>query len=126
MGKTGVNFGAANSEGQVSLRGGRIIHNRISMLVLATLLSRFERQVVLDMTGLSGFYKVKLEWIPEALRSRAPEGGGPLILNGETIDLNGPSLVTALQEQLGLRLESRKGRVDVIVVDHSEKVPIAN
>jgi hypothetical protein len=42
------------------------------------------------------------------------------------VDPSGPSLYTALQEQLGLRLESRKGPVDVLVVDYAEKVPADN
>jgi uncharacterized protein (TIGR03435 family) len=47
-------------------------------------------------------------------------------LNGEAIDPDGPSLATAVSEQLGLRLESRKGPVDVLVIDHAEKAPVAN
>ena len=59
-------------------------------------------------------------------KGRTPPGGGPIMLNGEAIDPDGPSLATAVSEQLGLRLESRKGPVDVLVIDHAEKVPIAN
>jgi uncharacterized protein (TIGR03435 family) len=126
VGKTGTKFGTANPGGTVSLRSGRIVHSQISMSILATLLSRFERQLVLDMTELNGDYDIKLEWTPDALRGRVPEGGGPILLNGESVDPNGPSLVTAVSEQLGLRLESRKGPVDVLVVDHAEKVPTPN
>jgi uncharacterized protein (TIGR03435 family) len=96
------------------------------MSVLAMLLSRFERQTVIDFTGLPGQFAVNLQWTPDALRGRTGADGAPLLVNGEAIDTNGPSLYTALQEQLGLRLESRKGPVDVIVVDHAEKVPIEN
>ena len=126
VGKTGIKFGEAKPEGAVSLRGGRIIHNHMPMQILATLLSRFERQLVMDMTGLNGFYEIKLEWTPDNLRGRTAEGGGPILLNGEAVDPDGPSLVTALSEQLGLRLESRKGPVDVLVVDRAEKVPTPN
>jgi uncharacterized protein (TIGR03435 family) len=48
------------------------------------------------------------------------------LINGQPINVDGPSLPTALQEQLGLRLESRKRPVDVLVVDHAEKVPVDN
>jgi uncharacterized protein (TIGR03435 family) len=87
------------------------------MQTLAVLLSRFERQTVIDMTGLKGFYDVKLEWTPDF----PPQVNG---VPAETAP--GPSLFTAVQEQLGLKLESRKGPVDVVVVDHAEQVPAEN
>jgi uncharacterized protein (TIGR03435 family) len=90
------------------------------------LVARFERQVVIDLTGLSGPFAVDLQWLPEALRERIAAGGPPPVLNGAPVDVNLPSLYTAVQEQLGLRLEPRKGPVEVIVVDHAEKVPTEN
>ena len=123
-GRNGVKFGPANPDGPVALRNGQIIHSRISMQVLAMLLSRFERQIILDTTGLDGFHEIKLIWTPDVFRGRTPPGGGPIMLNGEAIDPDGPSLATAVSEQLGLRLESRKGPVDVLVIDHAEKVPL--
>lgn len=85
-----------------------IISNRMVMPMLATLLSRFTRQTVLDMTGLTGAYELKLEWTPEGS------------------DADGPSLYSAIQQQLGLKLEARKGPLDVLVVDRAEKVPLGN
>jgi uncharacterized protein (TIGR03435 family) len=126
VGQNGIKFGPANPDGPVALRNGQIIHSGISMKVLATLMSRFERQIVLDMTGLSGLYEVKLTWTPDIFKGRTPPGGGLIMFNGQPIDPDGPSLPTAVSEQLGLRLESRKGPVDVLVIDHAEKVPIAN
>ena len=79
--------------------------------MVALLLSRFLRQPVLDMTGLQGPYNVHLEWAPETSGADAP---------------NGPSVYTAVQEQLGLKLESRKGLLEVLVVDHAEKAPLPN
>jgi uncharacterized protein (TIGR03435 family) len=105
---------------------GRILHPRMPMLMLATLLSRFERQLILDKTELSGRFSVDLQWIPDALRERALRGGEPPLVNGQPVDLNGPSIYTALQEQLGLRLESRKAPVDTLVIDHAEKTPADN
>jgi uncharacterized protein (TIGR03435 family) len=92
---------------------GRILANQMPMSGLATLLSRFERETVVDLTGLSGAFEFKLEWTPDD--GPVPPGGA-----------SAPSLFTALQEQLGLRLESRKGPLDVLVVDHAEKVPTEN
>jgi uncharacterized protein (TIGR03435 family) len=105
---------------------GRIFHPRMPMQILASALSRFERQTVIDMTGLTGAFFIDLQWTPDALRNRADQGAAAPLVNGPPVDLNGPSLPTALQEQLGLRLESRKGPVDVWVVDHAEKVPADN
>jgi uncharacterized protein (TIGR03435 family) len=93
---------------------GRIVGPRVPMQVLALLLSRFERQLVLDRTGLSGRYQLKLEYTPD---DRAA-GGGDLAAR--------PSLSAALQEQLGLRLESRREPLDVVVVDRAERVPVDN
>jgi len=77
------------------------------MSTLAVLLSRFERQTIVDRTGLPDSYDLKLEWVlsPGA---------------------DGLPIYTALQEQLGLKLESRKGPLDVLVIDHAEKTPAEN
>ena len=83
--------------------------------MLATVLSRFLRQPVLDMTGLRGRYVVKLDWTPDPVDAGKAEAAG-----------TGPTIYTAVQEQLGLKLESRKGPLEVLVVDHAVKVPLAN
>lgn len=95
-----------------SARRGHIAGNDMSMLGLATLLSRFEQQTILDRTGLNGQFEVNLDWTPN--NGIHPDEQG------------GPSLFTAIEEQLGLRLQSRKGPLDVLVIDHAEKVPAAN
>jgi len=65
-------------------------------------------RVVVDRTGLSGFFDFELTW-------------APLLPLGTTNRPDGPSLFTALEEQLGLKLEPIKGSVDVLVIDHIEK-----
>lgn len=105
---------------------GRLLHPYMPMATLATLLSRFERQLVIDMTGLKGPFSIDLQWTPDVLRNRVSQDGAAPLINGQPASVDGPSLPTALQEQLGLRLESRKGPVDVLVVDHAEKVPAEN
>lgn len=106
--------------------GGRINAPQISMATLTMLLSRFERQAILDATGLKGNYEVQLEWTPESIRNLPPRPDGqPVMFNGEPADAR-PSLATAIQEQLGLRLESRKSPIDVLVVDRAEKTPSEN
>lgn len=105
---------------------GRIIHPRMPMSVLTMLLSRFERETIVDKTDLAGAFGVRLEWTPANLRSLARSDGAPVSINGQLVDVYGPSVFTAVQEQLGLRLESRKGPLDVLVVDHAEKSPTEN
>jgi uncharacterized protein (TIGR03435 family) len=89
------------------------------MPILVLLLSRFTGQPVVDMTGLEGFYEIHLEWTPETLAV-------PGAAEGAAGAQSGPSVYTALQEQLGLKLESRKGPLDILIVDHAEKTPTAN
>jgi len=125
--KNGPKLGPAKEVTQAPRLGaGRVIHTRMPMSVLAMLLSRFERELVIDQTALPGFFSVDLQWTPDSLRGRTGPAGAPFTVNGQTIDTNGPSLYTAIQEQLGLRLESRRGPVEVVVVDHAEKVPVEN
>jgi uncharacterized protein (TIGR03435 family) len=67
---------------------------------------------VLDRTGLSGLFDLDLEWTLE----QAPSLG-----TGAPLPTDGVSIFTAVQEQLGLKLESTEGRLDVLVLDRVEK-----
>ena len=100
---------------------GRIHNNRMTMLTLASLISRFTRMPVLDETALTGAFEVNLEWARDNSLPSAVAPGAP---TAEPAD--GPSIFEAVQKQLGLKLEKRKGPVDVLVVDHAEKTPIEN
>lgn len=102
--------GPGEATGTARLDGIR--SNRMQMNKLAMLLSRMTRMPVLDKTGLAGFYQFDLRYANEV--SPAPE---------ETPA--GPSIFTAVQ-QLGLKLESKKGPVEVLVIDHAEKIPLEN
>ena len=76
---------------------------------------RDDARMVIDKTGLSGRFAFTLTWTPERIPdSAAPPGVPP-------IDPNGPALVTALQEQLGLKLQSARSRMDVVVIDSVEQ-----
>ena len=90
------------------------------MANLTTYLSRELSRPVQDRTSLSGRYDFHLDWTPDSGSCAAPtaDDGGPGAAVSPT---NGPSLFTALQEQLGLKLESTKGPVEVIVIDSVEK-----
>jgi bla regulator protein blaR1 len=68
-------------------------------------------RLVVNRTGLSGEYDFWIEMVPS----------NGVLPNGDQPDPNGPTMLEALQEQLGLKLESQTGPVDVFVVDHVEK-----
>lgn len=81
-------------------------------------------RVVVNKTGLTGNYNWTLKWMPEASAQQNFSGAdGTSPPSGS--DNSAPSLFTALQEQLGLRLESQKGSVETLVVDSIDK-PTAN
>ena len=89
------------------------------------LLSRMpetEGRVVVNKTGLAGKYNFTLKWTPERDAPAAGGQGGPSTPSEEE---SRPGLLTALEEQLGLKLESQKGSVETLVVDHVEQ-PSAN
>jgi uncharacterized protein (TIGR03435 family) len=82
---------------------------RIDTAAAAKLLSSVLRRTVVDKTGFTGTFDVHVEWTPDS----------------DSSDAAGPSIFTVLREELGLKLESAKGPVDVLVIDHAEK-PDAN
>jgi uncharacterized protein (TIGR03435 family) len=86
---------------------------------LARVLSDQLGRTVVDKTGLTGNYDFTLQWTPDDAPPPTPggaDGGAPH--NDNAADSVGPSIFTAVQEQLGLKLESSKGTADVIVIDH--------
>lgn len=92
------------------------------MEMLATVLSNQLGRPVLDKTGLQGKYDFKLEFTPDPGQAAGPFGGlAPGPDAPPPPDPNGPSIFAAIQEQLGLRLDSQKGPVEMIVIDRVEK-----
>ena len=88
---------------------GRITGQQMPMSALVSLLSRFDGQLFVDKTGLTGRYQIRLDWVPANDTSRS-----------------GLSLSEALETQLGLRMERRREPLDVIVVEKAERVPADN
>jgi uncharacterized protein (TIGR03435 family) len=103
---------------------GSVAPNRASMSMLADQLSTRLWRIVVDKTGIKGEYSFKLEWVPQ-LDEYGPESLGlPPGLGGappQEAATAGPSLSTALKEQLGVSLKSERGQVEVIVIDHVER-----
>jgi uncharacterized protein (TIGR03435 family) len=77
---------------------------------------------VIDKTGLKGFYDIKLQWTPDPASNDGPfQPGAPIAGPDTAADPSGLSIFTAIQEQLGLKLESTKGPVKVLVIDSVQK-----
>jgi uncharacterized protein (TIGR03435 family) len=94
----------------------------ISALVRA--LSHALGRPVLDKTGLTGSYDITLEWTPDEIHSttmKDPARGQQPADSTLASEPSGLSIFTAIQEQLGLKLESQKGVTEVLVIDHVEK-----
>jgi len=92
----------------------------MGMAELARSLGPLVNRIVIDKTGLTGNYDFQVTFTPEG-RGGAfglPPGGPPV--DAPAADPNSPSLFTALQEQLGLKLDSQKGPVEVLVIDSVE------
>jgi uncharacterized protein (TIGR03435 family) len=118
--------GAAGDK-QLDMSGGAMHLNRkMTMQALCDFLAGFADRPLVDMTGLTATYQVALE-IPfdELKRAKiAAEGRGAV---GDTAaDPGGGSAMFGAIQQLGLRLEPRKVPIEVLVVDHAERVPVEN
>jgi uncharacterized protein (TIGR03435 family) len=98
---------------------GRIQAEGITAARLASTLVPLVGRSVADRTGLIGQFDLTLDWAPESNSSAFTASAG----RSPTPGLPGPtgSIYTALQEQLGLKLESTRGPVDVLVIDHVER-----
>jgi uncharacterized protein (TIGR03435 family) len=104
------------ARGSTQLSQGHLAARAISISSLLSSLTRITGRTVLDKTGLTGTYDVDLQWTDDAAASSSGPGGSSPDVTAES----GPTLFTALQEQLGLKLEAGKGPVDCLVIDHVE------
>jgi uncharacterized protein (TIGR03435 family) len=100
---------------------GSIDGQEVSMPRLAEILSGRLGHPVVDLTGINGVFDLKLSWTPDPATVRNPteskESPGAELMS----DPSGPSIFSALQEQLGLRLEARKVPAELVVIDHVER-----
>ena len=106
---------SARRGGGVRMSMGMISANECTIPYFLSMLSRQLGRTILDRTGLTGNYDFTLRWNPDngvTASSNPPEGSQADAL---------PSIFTALQEQLGLKLESTKAPASVLVIDHLEK-----
>jgi uncharacterized protein (TIGR03435 family) len=115
-----VAAGSGQGRGQLRMMGrGHFDAQGVPISNLATQLSNALGRSVIDKTGLQGNYDYKLEWTPDEGQGGPMRGPG-----GESsapADNPGASIFTALQDQLGLKLESTKGPVEILVIEKAEK-----
>lgn len=101
----------------VSARPGVMIGQRVAMPRIARELSTFAGRPVQDQTKLTGSFNFELRWTPDEYIS---SDGQAKLLNGSPVDTSSPSFFSAIQQQLGLKLEPKRGPVEVLVIDHAE------
>jgi uncharacterized protein (TIGR03435 family) len=81
------------------------------------MLSRLLGRTVVDRTGLAGNFNISVQWTPDETQALQLPPGAPT----PPTDATAPSIFTAFQEQLGLKFESQKGSVDILVIESAEK-----
>lgn len=99
--------------GNFMIGPSQLFGSKINMAMLSDALSNLLGRTVIDKTGFAGSFNVRLQYASDAVAIAGPNAPAP--------DPSAPTIFTALQEQLGLRLDSQKGPVEVLVVDHLEK-----
>jgi uncharacterized protein (TIGR03435 family) len=110
---------ASPADGRLHMSSGQLLGQKIQLKFMAPMMAEYLGRPVTDRTGLTGTYDFKLQWTPDP-------AGNPLPTDpGQTPpDPAGPTLFTALQEQLGLKLESQKGPVEILIIDRAEKASV--
>jgi uncharacterized protein (TIGR03435 family) len=121
IGKNGPKFQESKSEGPSSIEPRKdtmsVVIGRTPLSQLTDVLSKVLQTPVIDMTGLTGRYDITLN-LAKYLGDLQPSGGGPPDIVG--------ILLAGVQEELGLKLESKKTPLDLIVIDSAEKIPAEN
>ena len=114
MAKSGVKMGTATDGpgGLLHFQDGLLADQGIEISTLVGQLTNLVHRLVIDKTGLKGRFDLTLEYAPDRDAPAEPDNGLP--------QDNAPSIFTALEEQLGLKLQPDKGSVDTVVIDHVE------
>jgi uncharacterized protein (TIGR03435 family) len=118
--KDGPKLLAHNDAGPKTRGGcGRLVGRRVTAENIASMLARQLDREVLNRTGLSGEYDMQLDFTPDSGSCRAV--GDPQSGSVATDPSGLPSIYAALQQQLGLKLESGKGAVEFLIIDRVER-----
>lgn len=92
------------------------------MANLAYYLSMMLSRTVVDKTGIAGEFQIQLIFAPDTPTAPSTDVPGPGRADDAAAAEPGPGIFTAMQEQLGLKLNSGKGLVEVLVIDHVERL----
>ena len=84
-------------------------------------LSRKLGRVVTDQTGLQGEFDFAMDWAPDPEEGNPEYTGMPPGAPLARVEKSGPSIFTALQEQLGLRLEAQRAPAETLIIDHVDR-----
>jgi uncharacterized protein (TIGR03435 family) len=122
-GDTAIAPGKTQSDycGATGIGRSRIQGRGVSMAFLSDILSGLLSRTVVDKTGLKGEFQIQLTYTPVAPSVPSPDAAPPGRADGAATPDRGPDIFTAVQEQLGLKLQSGKGPVEVLVIDHVER-----
>jgi uncharacterized protein (TIGR03435 family) len=112
--KGGPKLEATKPAGHSSSTRGRFDDQGVSMAVLADQLASQLEHPVVDKTALTGAYNLKLEWVPDDQPAERTDSS------------LGPSIFAALQDQLGLKLQTQKLPIEIVIVDRVDRTPVEN
>ena len=123
-----------SDKNQMNVRGGHMIARAVSLDRLAQMLTNLVGAPVLNESHVGEVFDFQLDWMPDDNRASGPPRGSPVEeaqsnpvpdaarpASGATDPSAGVSLVSALQDQLGLKLETRKMPTEILVIDRAEK-----
>ena len=116
-GKTGPKLAeAAGATPNLRASRGQVQASRVTMSMFVNFLSRYLGRPIFDGSGLGGSYDFRMVWIPAETEQALPAGD-----NAAPADSAATSIFTALQDQLGLKLESKTVPIEVFVIDRVER-----
>jgi uncharacterized protein (TIGR03435 family) len=102
---------------------GHLTGTKVSAEMLAKVLSDQIGRFIENGTAVKGFFDFTLDWAPDTNIQFSGPDVGP---SSSAESRNGPSIFTAIREQLGFRLDARKGPVEIVVIDRVENTPTKN
>ena len=112
----GIKEANGTNTGVMRLARGQLTAQAVPISNILSALTQITGRTVIDKTGLTGRYDVNLAWTPdEPVTTSGSDGAAQ---TAPPISESGPSIFTAIQERLGLKLESGRGPVDCLIVDH--------